>query len=168
MFFFHSPSLLQLWICQITCQGLCWQTVFHRHRFCFIWTPAHGSSLPKNKFMGKVPGVWGNIQGNIRAGNDLWTSWWGDSEPGVLGSPLNTACFCSVETCIDAWGFIETPWRYYRSLIWAQSVLTRSSWISVVIVARDIDMVAALLTTPTRKERFCFTRKWFVWFVFLA
>ncbi|CAN0059885.1 unnamed protein product [Ascophyllum nodosum] len=60
------------------------------------------SALPKKKFMGKVPGVWGDIPGNIRAGNDRWISWWGKAEPGTYRGPFNTACFCSADTCLDA------------------------------------------------------------------
>ena len=48
-----------------------------------------------------------DVEGNKITGDALWESWWGDASPSVLyatgeGSPLDTNCFCSVETCDDA------------------------------------------------------------------
>lgn len=54
------------------------------------------SEYPKSLFME-------NIALNLRLGEDNWSKWWGSQVPagGGEGSPLNTACFCSVETCFD-------------------------------------------------------------------
>lgn len=45
----------------------------------------------------------GNVAGNVERGNSIWLGWWGDVAPGAedLGSPLDTGCFCSVDTCED-------------------------------------------------------------------
>lgn len=46
-----------------------------------------------------------DIPANIRAGDEVWSSWWGGVDPGapevMQGSPLDTNCFCSAETCVD-------------------------------------------------------------------
>ncbi|CAN0279677.1 unnamed protein product [Laminaria digitata] len=44
-----------------------------------------------------------NVTLNLQLGNAIWSDWWGDELPagGGEGSPLNTACFCSVTTCFD-------------------------------------------------------------------
>lgn len=56
------------------------------------------SPLPMSKFLMDVPA-------NLEAGNEVWSSWWGEAAPGaadvVQGSPLNTNCFCSESTCVD-------------------------------------------------------------------
>ncbi|CAM9662147.1 unnamed protein product [Scytosiphon promiscuus] len=56
------------------------------------------SELPMRKFLG-------DVEGNIVAGNALWYEWWGGAEPSstflTSGSPLDTDCFCSPDTCED-------------------------------------------------------------------
>lgn len=50
-----------------------------------------------SKFLGDVPG-------NVELGNAVWQEWWGTADPGAYefgGSPLDTDCFCSVDTCED-------------------------------------------------------------------
>ena len=44
-----------------------------------------------------------NVELNVKLGDAKWKEWWGDAVPAAegLGSPLNTACFCNVETCLD-------------------------------------------------------------------
>ena len=54
------------------------------------------SEYPKELFMQ-------NVELNVKLGDAKWKEWWGDAVPAGegLGSPLNTACFCNVETCLD-------------------------------------------------------------------
>ena len=54
------------------------------------------SEFPKSLFME-------NAELNVKLGEARWRAWWGDAMPAAMGkgSPLNTACFCNVETCLD-------------------------------------------------------------------
>eukprot|EP00752_Nemacystus_decipiens_P012140 g10763.t1 len=56
------------------------------------------SPTPMSKFMV-------DVEASVIAGDGVWNEWWGEALPGaggVGGTPLNTNCFCSPETCEDA------------------------------------------------------------------
>ena len=66
---------------------------------CCSCVPLHASfsETPKGYFME-------DVEENIEAGNRIWGHWWGvGAVPGVngTGSPLNTDCLCSLDTCLD-------------------------------------------------------------------
>ena len=69
-------------------------------RCCLCSPPLHlllFSPTPKRYFMEDIPG-------NTEIGNRIWEHWWGiGAVLGVngTGSPLNTDCLCSVDTCVD-------------------------------------------------------------------